>query len=102
MTDRSTVGGPGTLTLSPSVILRPATAHDERPASPSGVSSADRLPRDVMVRLAALSRKVGAIREEHADDADLSVRLTGVVAGLDGLIQRIYDEVAQVSSNGHH
>ena len=102
MTDRSTADRQGTLVLSSSVLTRPATAHDERPVSPSGVSSVDRLPRDVMVRLAALSRKVGAIREERTDDADLSVRLTGVVAGLDGLIQRIYDEVAQYSSNGHH
>ena len=101
MTERSTVDRPDTLVLSSSVLMRPATAHDERPASPSGVLSVDRLPRDVMVRLAALSRKVGAIREAHADDADLSVRLTGVVAGLDGLIQHIYDDVAEYASNGH-
>lgn len=101
MTERSSVDRPGTPVLSSSVLMRPATAHDERPASPSGVSSVERLPRDVMVRLAALSRKVGAIREAHNDDADLSARLTGVVAGLDSLIQHIYDDVAQYSSNGH-
>lgn len=79
-------------------MMRPNVV-EERPATPSGVTSVDRLPRDVLVRLAALSRRVAAIRQDHAEPAELSTRLDDVVAGIDGLIQRIYDETARYASD---
>jgi hypothetical protein len=98
MTDRSAVGPQGErgeLVLSSSVMMRPDVIVEERPTTPSGVTSGEHLPRDVLVRLAALSRRVMAISHEHAEDAELSMRLNDVVAGIDGLIQRIYDEAVQ-------
>ncbi|MBW3665097.1 MAG: hypothetical protein KY469_18535 [Actinobacteria bacterium] len=53
------------------------------------------LPRDLLVRLAALSRQVSDIRQEHAAHPELSLRLDEVAADLDGLIQRIYDETVR-------
>ena len=66
---------------------------EEPPAAPpAGPVCGERLPRDVVVRLAALSRQVGHIRQSHAVGSELSLRLANVAAGLDALVQSIYDE----------
>lgn len=90
--------------VSSSVRMRPDVLVEERPATPSGVAASgvttgDRLPRDVLVRLAALSRRVGAIRQENGANTDVSTGLDSVIAGLDSLIQRIYDETARYSAD---
>lgn len=83
------------------VLLGPVGDHaprllDERPTAPSGVRScSERLPRDVLVRLAALSRQVGDLRQQHAEQMELSLRLDDVAAGLDAAIKSIYDETVQ-------
>ena len=69
---------------------------EERPAAPSGAPACSaQLPRDLLVRLAALSRQVGDIRQEHAAHLELSLRLDDVEADLGGLIQGIYDETVR-------
>ena len=69
---------------------------EERPAAPSGAPACSaQLPRDLLVRLSALSRQVGDIRQEHAALPELSLRLDDVETELEGLIQRIYDETVR-------
>lgn len=64
-----------------------------QPAAPSAaVTCSERLPRDVVVRLRALTRLVGDMRQEHAADRELSRRLGGVATDLEALIQSIYDD----------
>ncbi len=97
MTDLSAANPLGELGALPEAATsRPLVLLDERPNAPSAVfTCTEQLPRDVVVRLKAVSRQVGALRLEHAADAGLSVRLDAVAANLDGLIQSVYDETAR-------
>lgn len=95
MTDLSAPNHPrefGAL-LAPTATTGPLSLVEERPAAFSGVlTCSERLPRDVLVRLAALSRQVGDLRREHAGHGELTLRLYDVAADLDRLTQSIYDE----------
>lgn len=97
MTDRAARGRRGELDafLVSSPVTLPLVVLQERAAAPAGATACgERLPRDLLLRLAGLFRQVGAIRQGHATDPDLSLRLDDVAAGLEALIQSIYDETA--------
>ena len=67
----------------------------ERPAAPSVRACSERLPRDLLVRLGALSRQLGDLRGEHAASVELALHLEDVAAGLDAAIRSIHDETVQ-------
>lgn len=89
------LGERGALPLSPSPT-RSVIVLDGRAAAPSGVLiCGERLPRDVLVRLAALSHQVRNIRRDQAAHPELSTRLEQVAADVDALIRSVYDETAR-------
>ncbi|MBW3620311.1 MAG: hypothetical protein KY461_08705 [Actinobacteria bacterium] len=97
MTDLSESASPGEC----SVLLVSASANGhpgapaERPAAPSFLACSERLPRDLLVRLAALSRQLGDLRAAHAASVELALHLEDVAAGLDAVIRSIHDETVQ-------
>lgn len=81
--------------LGPSSVTAPLAVPEEGPAAPSGVLTCSlTLPRDVLVRLAGLSRQVDQIHQGHVSQAELSLQLGKVRAGLGALVQSIHDEIA--------
>lgn len=96
MDDRSAGDPTGDLALiDPSAANGTPVLLAERPAAGSGVLlCGERLPRDVLLRLGALSRDVRDIRAEHARHRGLSLQLDRISADLDALTQSIYDDTA--------
>lgn len=97
VTDRSTsvrlVDADTPLVPSPAIV--PMIVLAEPPAAPAGVLTCSQtLPRDILVRLAGLSRQVDHIRSGHASQEELSLQLGKVRASLAALIQSIHDETA--------
>lgn len=81
--------------LDPSHVTMPLDIPEKRAAAPFEVGAcSQRLPRDVLVQLTALSCQVGYLRQGQATHPELSLRLETVAAGLDALIRSIYDETA--------
>lgn len=98
ITDRST--SVRLVDADPQLLGAPATVPPIAPADPSAASSeiltcSQTLPRDLLVRLTALSHQVGSILRGRTADAELSLRLETIGAGLDALIRSVYDETAQ-------
>lgn len=87
MTDRSTSVR---LVDADTLLLRAPSA-----ASPGSVTCSQTLPRDLLVRLAALSHQVTCILQGNTADAELYLRLETIGSGLDALIRSVYDETAQ-------
>lgn len=82
----------GVLLLSSSETGSTALLEDRPAAPPAVITCSERLPRDVLLRLAAVARQVDDIRQEHAVHPDLSRRLDHVATDLEALIQSIYEE----------
>lgn len=80
----------------PPIVLR------DRPVAPSdSFACSQRLPRDLLVRLAALSRDVDGIRQDHTMDPGLSMSLARIVSDLDDAIQSIFSETARHLTGRH-